>query len=174
MKVKRRELRAGLAGTLDTVDEMKRLVLLGMEDEGVRALAARLKKESRTDVEYYERCHTYVATHIRYKKDKYNGESHEVVTNARHTLVGARPFGDCDDMTIALCTLLKLNRIPCRIKIVAWKKEMKDQYTHVYCMAYMRSLKAWVPADPVRDATIGKSGFGWEIAPVFKRKEFDV
>jgi transglutaminase-like putative cysteine protease len=174
MTVKRQKLRPGFAGTLDTVNKIKHLVVLGLEDAGVRAIALQLQKKSRTDVEYYERCHNYVATHIRYKKDTWNGEDHEVVTNARHTLAGVRPWGDCDDMAIALCTLLKLNRIPCRIKIVAWKIDKKDQYTHVYCMAYMKSVKAWVPADPVRDSTIGKSGFGWEIAPVYMRKEFDV
>lgn len=167
-----RELRAGDAGTDDTVKEMIRLIRSGMQNPDVKRIARSLKSQSKDQLDYFRLAHEYVVNNIRYEHDKWNGKEAEVVASARLTLAGDRDFGDCDDMVVALATLLKLDGIPVRIKVVAWKPEYKDQFTHVYLLAKIKALDAWIPSDPVRDATLNKSGFGWEIAPVYRRKTY--
>lgn len=171
--IKKTPLLAGVRGTYQTVSAMKYLIKKGMQDEKTRRVAKELKAKAKSQIEYYELCHKYVAENIEYRRDEWKGKETEVVASTKHTL-DTRKYGDCDDMTVALATLLMLNGIKCRIKIVAWKPEYKDQYTHVYLLAYIEKYRAWIPADPVRDATIGTSGFGWEIAPVYMQESFSI
>lgn len=168
------ELKAGSAGTDETVKEMIRLIKSGMKSSDVQEIASSLKSQTKSDLDYFQAAHAFVVRNIEYKNDRWKGKEAEVLASARLTLTGRRPYGDCDDMVIALATLLMLNNMKAAIKVVAWKPKQKDQFTHVYLLGYVPSLNAWIPADPVRDATLGQSGFGWEIAPIFKRKIYQV
>ena len=168
------ELKRGTPGTDDTVREMIRLIRSGSKNAEVQRIARSLKSKSDSDYDYLKNAHNLVVDTIEYRHDTWKGEDAEVVASARLTLAGDMNYGDCDDMVVALATLLKLNNIPVRIKVVAWKPQYKDQFTHVYLLAYVPSLDVWIPCDPVRDATLHESGFGWEVTPVYKSKTYDV
>jgi hypothetical protein len=54
--------------------------------------------------------------------------------------------GDCDDMSTLFACLCKALNIPVMYKAIAWRRH---EYTHVYCLAYMKKYNTWVVCDPV-------------------------
>jgi len=58
----------------------------------------------------------------------------------------AEKKGDCDDMSTLFACLLKAMDIPVAFKAIAWRRY---EFTHVYCLAYMKQINKWVVADPV-------------------------
>jgi hypothetical protein len=54
--------------------------------------------------------------------------------------------GDCDDMATLYACLMKAMDIPVAFKAIAWRRY---EFTHVYCLVFMKQLNKWVVADPV-------------------------
>ena len=78
---------------------------------------------------------------------------------------GQRGFGDCDDATTALGSLLASIGMPVRIKTIAGPKARDNQlFTHVYPQVHIPKI-GWVSVDAVGHPT---HGFGW--TPPAKRE----
>lgn len=54
--------------------------------------------------------------------------------------------GDCDDMATLYACLMKAMDIPVAFKAIAWRRY---EFTHVYCLVFMKQINKWVVADPV-------------------------
>lgn len=109
-----------------TLRAMQRMVAKGIEDPGVRAIAAQLK--GRTIDETLQNDWKFLKRRIQYKPDPVDMES---VMSARFTVGHGAP-GDCDDMAVAVATILHLQRIHCHFEAVEWRT---DAYTHVIAVA---------------------------------------
>lgn len=170
MKVHRHELGDGDDQIDGTVEHMIRLAKEDTKHQTIKRIADRLAKKTKSDAEYARAAFDHVVAEITYKLDNWKGNPIEVVAAPRHTLAGDRKFGDCDCMITALTCLLLIRKIKTMIKVVAWKPERRDEFTHVYMLYYDRDAKAWIPMDP----TAGRSGFGWEVSPLYREKHYPV
>lgn len=169
-KVRRHLLGDGDIQIDGTVELMIDLAKRGSNHKLIRKLAKRLKDESHDITDYVQRCYKTVVDEIEYRLDSWQGETIEVVAAPWHTLVGDRKYGDCDCMVTALLALLLVEGVECMVKVVAWKKEQQNEFTHVYCLYNEPSVQAWIPMDP----TAGDEGFGWEVAPIYRSKLYKV
>lgn len=106
--------------------------------------------------------YNYVAKRYTYKPDP-NGI--ELVKSPKHTIIGKKHYGDCDDLSVALATLLRTAGIQTRYRTVAWKRGFGNQFTHVYVICFDGTN--WIPLDP----SAGYDGYKKEVN-YFRKKDW--
>lgn len=103
-----------------------------------------------------KRIFQFVVERMHYVADPNNVE---LVKSAKHTLLGESRYGDCDDLSVAVATLLMAKGYKVWFRTVAWKKETGKAFTHVYLMVLLPCGKLAMPLDP----TMKMQGFGNEV-----------
>lgn len=78
------------------------------------------------DLDTLTKIFNYLKSRIRYQEDP---EDREQVASAWQTIFN-RHFGDCDDMSVAAATLLKILGFRVKFRAIAWR--LPDKITHVY------------------------------------------
>ena len=151
--VHRRRQRNGDAGIGDTICLMRKYVRDYKSNLQVQALVAKFKRS--TNWETAKALHDFVVDNIRYESDP---PDKELVKSVKHTIFGNMKYGDCDDLSVALATLLEACGIETKFRTVAWRPG-KNAFSHVYVMAYISEAKGWVAFDP----TMGKQGKSKEV-----------
>lgn len=150
------ELLPGVAGTIQTLAPMVRLVQSSVYDLELRAFANSLVEklkghdfdgEIRTVFEF-------VRDRVRYVADPV---SVELVQSPRLSL--QLLTGDCDDKCVLLNSLLAVLGHSVLFNVVSYDGE---SFGHVFCSAYSKSLRGWVSID----ATNEKAFVGWKTSPV--------
>lgn len=154
----RTQLRDGDAGVGDTICLMEKLTNAYITDPRILRLVRMLRKS--TAVETMREIFNWVVTRLRYVSDP---QSVELVRSAKHTILGTMPYGDCDDLSVALATLLRAAGIPCQFKTIAWRPG-KPAFSHVYVVARVNGRI--YPLDP----TMGAKGFNNEINKIHREK----
>lgn len=123
----------------ETLRTMKRLANRDSSHEMIKKIVEQLK-DCCTCCEI-ENIYKIVVDNIQYVSDPV-GE--EYVRAPIHCL--QERAGDCDDMSTLFACLCKALGIPVMYKAIAWRRH---EYTHVYCLAYMKKYNKWVVCDPV-------------------------
>lgn len=136
-------------GTRETLKLMRDLVRQGKRDPYIRDFAADIIRECpprdwRCEI---ETLWMWVANNVRYTMD---ATDLETLSDASGTI--ARGYGDCDDMSVLLATLLEATGH--RARIVAGGRQY-GCYDHVWVEA--RCGTGWIPVD----ASEAQRGFGW-------------
>lgn len=129
-------------GTTDEiVAEMWNLINNDNDKELVLKTANKLKRSSQ--LETIKAIYKYVVNLIPYKNDP---DDREQITALSHYIKGNNVGGDCDDMTIALCSLFTALNMECKITVIAWR--MKS-FTHV--VAQVNLNNNWIVLDATRE-----------------------
>lgn len=154
MRVTKKEIPIGDEGIRQTIIKMRQFVNDYYQNERIVNLAKKLGTD--------ENIYAHVVKKIKYKNDP---DGIELVASPKHTILGNRNFGDCDDMSVALATLLKAKGRTVYFRTAAWKPENKakgdDSFTHVYVV--IQSGGRLIPLD------VTMNDFGREV--VWYRKK---
>jgi transglutaminase-like putative cysteine protease len=142
----------GYAGTIKTVDLISRLVREGSKDFFVRQTAiAILRRYGIRPKNYLGEINAlfeWVKRNVRYTRDIHRVE---LLHTARRML--ELRAGDCDDMTILLCAMLKSIGHPVRLALVGFNPKKKTLFTHIYLEVFYRGQ--WIPLDPTVSRPMG-------------------
>lgn len=101
---------------------------------------------------------------------KYVREQPETLASAFRTLDWR--IGDCDDMTILACALLRGCRVPCRAVFTGWTKEpapARIALKHVYPEAYLPE-HGWTALECVRPVRLGWRADDWKRSEGFRTR----
>ena len=77
-------------------------------------------------------------------------------------------IGDCDDFSMALAALLATQGISTKFCTVAADERAPDQFSHVYCVAYLDGERS--PLDASHGKRLGW-GLGWEVPNRWGKRE---
>jgi len=136
----------GDPGTAQTVSMMYRLVDQGAKDPYINALALAIIKAANPrpyDFAAQRRAlFAWVQKNIRFVRDI---SGVETLRTARETAM--RGAGDCDCMTVLICSLLKTTGNPIRITTIQTHTDDPD-FSHVFGEVY--DGRRWVVVDPAR------------------------
>ncbi len=163
MTVTNTKLRGGDRGVKDTIELMKQYAREYASNPQIQRLAASLAS-------YCEECtlkniFQYVVRTIQYR---YDPPGVELVASPKHTILGNRKYGDCDDLSVALAALFMAAGHKCKYKTIAWRPNNPRQFSHVYVMVSFE--RGWIPMD----AVMGMAGFGNEVKNVKRNKLWDI
>jgi len=164
----RRFIRDGIAGNYEVVYEMVRVIRNSNKDNRVKNIAAELLLErhltSYSDSERVLRViFDYVKNNVSYIQDV--AGSVESIKGAYRTI--SDRFGDCDDLTVTLCSLASVLGFE-NVNIALAKYSKSDEsFSHVYSVVYANGQRF-----PL-DASIPYAEFGQEIKP-YEVKEINV
>lgn len=153
----------GYAGTKKTIDFIAQLVKQGAKDFCVRRRAINILVENgvrpKDYLEEIKALFEWVRENIRYTRDIFRVE---LLHSARRML--ELRAGDCDDMTILLCAMLKSVGHPVRLVLVGFNPRKHELFTHIYLEVLYKGR--WIPLDP----TVSRP-MGW-APPAHHRKIF--
>lgn len=145
-KVKFNISEQGDKGVDQTVQQMKRLALMDIDNEEIVRLIQQNKGKNK--FETVKNLFDWIVTNIKYENDP---TAFELVRRPLVTLLHKK--GDCDCMSTLLACCLKTLDIECYYKVIAWRRH---EFTHVYVTAEVLSgVYKWIPLDPVI-GTIGQ------------------
>ena len=147
-----RNLRDGIKGIEDTICLMSKFVNDYKNNADIKLIVLSLK--GKTKLETAQNIFDYINKNMRYVSDP---DNIELVKSAKHTILGNSKYGDCDDLSTALATLLFAAGIPCVFRTIAWKPGKSLAFTHVYCIANIDGAE--IPLDP----SMGSKGFNNQI-----------
>jgi LPXTG-motif cell wall-anchored protein len=139
----------------ERVATIQALVHKSVQDPEMRKLALKItsKCPERDGTCEARAIYDYVKKHVRYTGDiapirHPNGEVEgiDLYQSARRTLIDLKG-GDCDDQAIAISTLLALNGITPRLRVM--KEVANDDYSHIYAVAGLPKTAPdhWVALD---------------------------
>jgi transglutaminase-like putative cysteine protease len=135
----------GYAGTRKTVELIARLVKEGAKDFCVRQTAIEILIQHGVRPKDYlgeiRALFEWVKCNVRYTRDIHRVE---LLHTARRML--ELRAGDCDDMTILLCAMLKSVGHPVRLALVGFNPRKKKLFTHIYLEVFYKGW--WIPLDP--------------------------
>lgn len=116
--------------------------------------AKELRKSS--DEETIKSCFNYVWQKVTYCDDP-RGMEH--ITSPWLLITGERTCEDCESMVLLLSSLLRLNGIKTRYKVVSWKNPNDLRFTHIVLEAL--DNKEWLVLDP----TMKGAGYKNSVKP---------
>jgi hypothetical protein len=162
-------IRDGVAGNYDIVYQMARIVRKDVTyDKGLERAAKQVELNAGLD-EYSDASARLAAifhlvrSHVKYVADI--AGKVESLKNARQTLSDG--YGDCDDLTVLLCTLAGLLGFEEVFIALAKYGKSEASFSHVYAVVY-KDKKRYV-----MDASLPDAKFNEEIKP-FEVREIDV
>lgn len=164
-------IRNGKQGSIQTAAQMARLVREDtVRDEGLRKFAAQILINSGLNSHAPKR--DVIAAIFRYVKQftyiHDPGGSFDSVANARTTI--ANGFGDCDDLSVLLATLLALVGLQPRFVLARYKEKGKG-YDHVYVDVELPQAEGGrIALDP----SANRRGAGWESLKSIERLTYPI
>lgn len=168
-ETRRAFIRDGIAGNYDVVFEMVRVIRNSNKDYRLKNLTAELLKERhldsyKTGEQLLRVIFNYVKENVSYIQDM--AGSVESVKSAYRTLFDK--FGDCDDMTVTLCSMAGV--IGFENVNIALAKYSKDEtsFSHVYAVIYGRNGERFA-----LDTSLPNAEFNRELKP-YEVKEINV
>ncbi len=162
MVIRQFEIGSGDRAIDKTIVHMRRLARRDARLPAIRALARSLKRAS--DFASIRAAFDYVVRRMPYVHDP---DGIELVASPRHTLLGARSFGDCDCMVTALAALLIAMGYRAWFRVLA---HTSNAYSHVNLIGECPQDRIAIALDPV----MGASGFGNEKTDVIRDKVYAV
>lgn len=161
----------GKQGSIQTAAQMARLVREDtVKDEGLQRFAAQILMNAGLDSHANKR--DVIAAIWRYVKQiRYIHDpagSFDSVQNARTTI--AKGFGDCDDLSVLLATLLAQVGLTPRFVLARYKEKSKG-YDHVYVDVELSQAEGGrIALDP----SANRRGAGWESLKSLERLTYPI
>lgn len=161
----------GKQGSIQTAAQMARLVREDtVKDEGLQRFAAQILINAGLDSHAHKR--DVIAAIFRYVKQvRYIHDpagSFDSVQNARTTI--AKGFGDCDDLSVLLATLLAQVGLTPRFVLARYKEKSKG-YDHVYVDVELPQAEGGrIALDP----SANRRGAGWESLKSLERLTYPI
>ncbi len=161
----------GKQGSIQTAAQMARLVREDtIKDEGLQRFAAQILINAGLDSHANKR--DTIAAIFRYvKRIRYIHDpagSFDSVQNARTTI--AKGFGDCDDLSVLLATLLAQVGLTPRFVLARYKEKSKG-YDHVYVDVNLPQAEGGrIALDP----SANRRGAGWESLKSIERLTYPI
>lgn len=163
MNITQTVLKSGDAGVYQTIELMKKYVNEYAENLAIRKIVSDIETVMLHQKSFPSDCKKkfnfiwylfyYICVNMKYELDPPNIE---LVKSPKHTILGNSKYGDCDDLSVALATLLKSAGYNVWFRTVAWKKEQPDTFTHVFVMVELPCGEKVMPLDP----SMNTGGFG--------------
>jgi transglutaminase-like putative cysteine protease len=155
--IERGTLPPGRAGTMKTLELMRRLVRDGSHDMSVRSRAHQVLRSRGVQSHDYagelDAVFTFVRDGVRYVRDPVGLET---LQSARNTL--RTGMGDCDDKATLLASMLRSIGHPADLRFrVIGTNPLSGAFGHVYVVARLGGKR--IPLDPTREGT----ALGWEF-----------
>jgi transglutaminase-like putative cysteine protease len=145
-------IRRGPRGALETARMIREMIHEGARDFVVRQRAIRIFREYRVPgkdrLGEVRALLDWVRRHVRYTRDIHRLE---LLHSARRML--ELRAGDCDDMTIVLCSMLKSTGHPVRLVLAGYQPERPHVYSHIYPEVNVQ--RKWLAIDPTLPFPIG-------------------
>ena len=160
MAIHQTTLRDGDAGVEDTICLMRKFSQDYSKNSSVKTICRQLK--GKNDGETIKNLFLFITKTMHYVKDP---ETVELVKSPKHTIIGNSNYGDCDDLSTALVTLLLSAGYKCWFRTVAWRPSNPETFTHVYVVVEVPNQGIIIPLDP----TMGDQGFGKEVKWIRKK-----
>jgi len=168
------EIPGGDAGTKNTLERMRAIVLRSVKDKDhgafLRGLAIKITLDAGCKTKEYK-CEAkalfmWVRDKIKWIRDV---KGMETLQYPYRTIEFGG--GDCDDLSILLATLAIEIGMPVRFKAIAAMPHRKSQFSHVYVMMNPNGDgETWIAADP----TVKTAAFGWESPVIYRTMLVDV
>ena len=165
----RTTLKAGDAGVAQTVKLMTEYVLSYANNPQIKSISERLRDNSGSCVSKFKTIKNiflYITRNMSYTSDP---DGVELVKSVKHTILGSKKYGDCDDLSVALATLLASAGYKVWFRTIAWKKGQGNDFSHVYVMVELPCGKFVMPLDP----SMSDKGFGNEVK-WFRKKDWRI
>jgi hypothetical protein len=164
----RRIIRDGIAGNYEVVYEMIRLIRSSNTDYRVKNIAAELLTERgftsyASEETQLRAIFNYVKNSVKYVMDIAGAV--ESVKSAHRTLLDG--FGDCDDLTVTVCSLagaLGFERVAVAL---AKYSQNETSFSHVYPVIYTRGGARYVLDVSLPDAQFNAEVKPFEIREIF-------
>ena len=175
-KAIKKPLAYGARGNLKTVDYMKKIARKVNGHPIVRQLAENiLRYYNINDMCYYDEAIAiadYVKNNVRYVRDPKGIEMLTDPLTMIDKIKQEKAFGDCDDMSLLIATLLlSIGHSP-KYAIVKYKKDLKS-FQHIYVVNYTRNHGDNKTRRIALDAIVKQYPIGFEV-PSEYIKEIDV
>ena len=156
----------GEKGSLDTVTLMKKIAREESQKIFVRDFAIAIlnlfKTESHNHLDEAIAIATYIQKKVRYVKDIDNVEMLTQPSIFIKALIeGKNVYGDCDDMSLLLATLLLSIGIKPMFKIVRWREE-EGNFNHIYVVVEEANYKQ-KPVQTALDCIVKDKPIGTEL-----------
>jgi hypothetical protein len=167
-------LLGGDFGIVQTVSAARMLVYDAIRDPRQlargRAEQILLGVQERNEVEEIRALYTWVKNHFHYVNDPVDLEHIKTFeAMERAVMHNGSFFGDCDDGTVYLASLLQSIGYPVNLVIVAPTGAKGDEYRHIYLRAYMRRRGQWMNLD----VTAKGKPLGWAVQ-ARREREFPI
>lgn len=162
-------LKSGDAGVAQTIKLMREYVLQYANNPQIKQLVAKLSDKSKVCTAKFKTIKNiflYITTNLSYTSDP---DGVELVKSAKHTILGNKKYGDCDDLSVALATLLAAAGYKVWFRTIAWKKDAGDNFSHVYVVVELPCGEYVMPCDP----SMSTKGFGNEVK-WFRKKDWSI
>lgn len=177
MNITKAILKSGDKGVVQTIELMTKYVneytsnpdIIALVQEIINTVNRRekkLTKDCEKKFKLIEYIFIYIIHNLKYQLDPPNIE---LVKSPKHTILGNSRYGDCDDLSVALATLLKTAGFNVWFRVVAWKKETGKAFTHVFVMVELPCGEKVMPLDP----SMHTAGFG-NMVHYFRKQDFPI
>jgi hypothetical protein len=116
--------------------------------------AKELKGKNKTET--IKNCFEYVYKTVTYCDDP-RGTEH--ITSPWLLISGQKTCEDCESMVLLLSSLLRINGIKTRYKVISWKSKVDKRFSHIVLEA--EDSNKWIILDP----TMKSAGYGHTVTP---------
>jgi len=175
-KMKKKSLARGARGNYKTVDYMRKIARKVNGHPEIRQLAENiLNYYSTPDMYYFDEALAigdYVKKFVRYVRDPHGIEMLTDPLTMIDKLKRGEAFGDCDDMSLLIATLLLSIGHEPYFAIVKYNKDFKS-YQHIYVVVYTKNMGEKKDRRLSIDAIAKQYPIGFEV-PSAVKKEFKV
>lgn len=163
-------VRSGKHGSYQTASEMARLVReAAVKDQGLEKFAAQIlinsKLDSHSDPEQSVDAIFRYVQGLTYISDSTGQGNFDAVASARDTI--EKGFGDCDDLSVLLASLLALVGFRPSF-VLARMNESSEGFDHVYVQ--VETKKGRIALDP----STRKFGIGWESPRALEKVSYSI
>lgn len=158
-----KDLAGGPEGTRFVLSHMKRLALRDSKDKTIAGITRQISQNCQNKKgqarEYCElhSAYKYISDNVRYVYDPV-GREH---VTAPKFLLTTNKYGDCDCMSTAFAAIVTALGYSNQFKVIKAERG-NNEYSHVYNVVFVPSIKSWIPIDTIFEQVKGKNGFGNE------------
>jgi len=142
-------------GLIDQIiQEIYRIDQIATDNPVVMKKAEELRGKNKSET--IKNCFDYVWKTVSYCDDP-KGMEH--ITSPWLLITGQKKCEDCESMVLLLSSLLRINGIKTRYKVVSWKDKSDLRFTHIVLEA--KDGNNWLVLDP----TMKSAGFNHSVTP---------
>lgn len=174
-EIAEKELKKGASGNKETASIIRHMAYQRSRHPAIQKLARDIiHSYGVKSHNYLDECYVigdFVKNNVRYQKDPKGIEQLTDPLRMVKEILEGRSMGDCDDMSLLICTLIRAAGHQPYIRIVKYKKYL-GPYNHIYVVCYENNFGE-KKKRLVLDAIVKNKPIGFELKHKFG-KEYKV